>query len=195
MKGMMGCVALTATAMAFAPMQADAQMGQRGRFGPGPRQGGPGVEHVMRLSGELELTENQLTSLEGIRAEVVDHRNGHQALMADLRSRVRAGQLEPEAAREQMLAVRETASAFSEEIRGRVESILTDDQKAQLQDLVRERRAYQRGRASVQRRGPRGMQRGGAFRGDRLRGRSGGERAWRARGGGDPMWSGRGPGG
>lgn len=175
MKGMMGGAALMAAVMAFAPLHVEAQMGARGQRGMMNRGAHPGVEGIMSQRERLELTEDQLGQLEAIRSQVVQHRTSQQAQSEEFRSQVRAGQLEASAAREQLEARRAAADAFSEDVRSRVESILTDAQKEQIQEAVGRARAFERGRASMQRGGQRGVRSGrGAMRGGQRTGRGGG---------------------
>jgi len=184
MKGMMGGAVLMTAIMAFAPLQVEAQMGSRGQRGMMNRRAQPGVEHIMRLRENLELSESQIAQLDAIRGEVVQHRTSQQAEMEELQSQVMAGQLEANAVRDQLEGRREAGEAFAEGVRTRVESILTDAQKESLEDAVGRARAFERGRASMQRGGQqRGARSGrGAGRGmDRQRaiGRRGGSQGQR----------------
>lgn len=166
MKGMIGGAVLMAAVMAFAPIQVEAQRGARGQRGMMGRSAQPGVEQIMRLRERLELSESQLGQLDAIRSEVVQHRASQQAEMAELRSQVMAGQIEAAAARDQFEGRREAGEAFADDLRSRVESVLTDAQKETIQEAAGRARAFERGRASVQRGGQRGYRSGrGAQRG------------------------------
>ena len=185
MKGMMGGAALLAAMMALTPPTAEAQRGARGQREMMMRRGQPGIEHIMRLRERLELSEDQIARLDVIRAEVVQHRAGHQAQMAELRSQVMAGELEAAAAREQAEIRREQGEAFAEDVRSRVEAILSDAQREELEDVVGRARAFRQGRASALRDGRRSFRSGrGAMRG--------GQRAFRRGGRGGAGWGQRG---
>ena len=189
MKGMMGGAVLMAAVMAFAPIQVEAQRGARGQRGMTGRRAQPGVEQIMRLRERLELSESQVGQLEAIRSEVVQHRTSQQAQAAERRSQVMADQLEASVAREQAQASRDAAQGFSDDIRSRVESLLTDTQRESLGDAVGQARAFERGRASMQHRGQRGMR---SSRGHHATGHRGGFQRMRGAAQGRMM---RGPGG
>jgi hypothetical protein len=173
MKRTMGSAALLAAMVALAPMQVDAQMGPRAARGQAAGPRGAGVEMILRQKERLELTENQVKQLDQIRQETVQRRTEHQAQMAELRSKVRAGQLEPDSLWKQMQARREAAAAIQEAQRTRVEGVLNDAQKQKLEQWAGEARAFRMGRQSALRGGQGfgpGM-RGGTGRG--MRGRFG----------------------
>lgn len=149
MRRLTGGLALVATVMMLAPLSADAQRGPRGQRGFGPGIRGQGVEVIMRLRERLELSENQIQQLDQIRQEAVQRRNAHQGEMEELRSRVRAGQMEAAEVRELARQRQEAAQAIREAERERVEAILTEDQKASLETLRGQARAFQRGRRSA----------------------------------------------
>jgi Spy/CpxP family protein refolding chaperone len=172
MKGYVHSVAVLAAMLMVAPLDAQAQRGQMGRRGPGFEMRGQGVENIMRLRDRLELSESQIEQLDQIRREAVQRRTAHQAEMEELRSQARAGQIEPEALREVVQARQEAAQAVRDQQQERVDAILTDAQKEELDTLRGQARAFQRGRQSARR----GGGRGGAWRGGR------------------PGWSGFGPG-
>ena len=90
-----------------------------------------GVERVMRLRDELKLTEAQIGQLEEIRRQQVQR---SQELM-DLRSRLAAGQIDEEVARAQIEERSALLREKAEQLRSRVDSILTQEQR----DLLRER--------------------------------------------------------
>ncbi len=170
-----------ATVALIAPTTVQAQ--RPGGQGPGARQGqgmrgdamqhrgpragmqrGGGVEGIMRMRERLDLTEDQVSQLDAVRRETVAERSARQAEMAELRSRVEAGQMERSALREMMEGRREAHEALSSAHRERIQSILTEDQRAQVERLVGQARAFQRGRASAMR-GSRGMRGERGFRG------------------------------
>lgn len=188
MKRTMGGAALLAAVMAVAPLHADAQQGPRGQRGAamGPR--GAGIELIMRQQERLELSEDQMKRLDQLRQEAVQRRTAHQAQMAELRSKVAAGQMEPGALRDQARAMRESAMEVQKQQRERVEGVLTEAQKERVQEWGARARAFQMGRQSALRggqgrmapgmgpqRGLRGRTPRGAFRND---GRPGMRQRW-----------------
>ena len=84
-----------------------------------------GVERVMRLRDELKLTEAQLNQLEEIRKQQVQRAQD----MMDLRSRMAAGQVGDEAARAQMEERNAEFRKNAEEMRSRIDGILTQEQR------------------------------------------------------------------
>ena len=179
---MMGGAALMAAMLAAAPQQADAQARARGQRMMNDTDR-PGVEMVMRLRDRLELTEEQVSQLDGIRQAVVQHRAAMAAEREELRSQRMATprdredreamREEWEAQREAAQARRDAARAFSEGIRSQVESILTDQQMEELQDAAGRARAFERGRRAGMRQGQsmRGRQAPGGARGGFRQGR------------------------
>jgi Spy/CpxP family protein refolding chaperone len=165
MRRLTGGVALVATVMTLTPLSADAQRGPRGQRGFGPGIQGQGVEVIMRLRERLELSEDQIRQLDQIREEAVRRRNAHRAEMEELTSRVRAGQMEAAELRDLARQRREAAKGIRDADRERVEAILTEDQRASLETLRGQARAFQRGRQSTMRgrgfRGPDGAWRRG----------------------------------
>lgn len=153
MKRTMGGAVLLAALVALAPAQMDAQAGPRGQRAMGPALRGGGVEMILNQKERLELTDDQVKQLDQIRQEAVQRRTEHQAQMAEFRSKVRSGQEKPEALREQVAARREVAAAMQEAQRARVEGILNDAQKEELQDWAQQGRAFRMGRQSALRGG------------------------------------------
>jgi Spy/CpxP family protein refolding chaperone len=167
MKRMAMSVALLAALTMLAPLQVDGQRGQRGRRGPADVMRGQGVEAIMRLREQLELNESQIQELDQIRQEAVQRRTAHQAEMEELHSQVRAGQLERAALRQAVEARQEVAQAIREQQQERIEAILSDTQKAELEDMRGRARAFERGRRVGMRRGEARPGGGRAFRGQR----------------------------
>lgn len=153
MKRTMGGAVLLAALVALAPAQMDAQVGPRGQRAMGPALRGGGVEMILNQKERLELTDDQVKQLDQIRQEAVQRRTEHQAQMAELRSKVRSGQEKPEALREQVEARRQVATAMQEAQRARVESILNDAQKEEVQDWAQQGRAFRMGQQSAMRGG------------------------------------------
>jgi len=166
MKRIAKSAALLAALTMLAPLQVDGQRGQRGRRGPADAMRGQGVEAIMRLREQLELNDNQIQELDQIRQEAVQRRTAHQAEMEELRSQARSGQMEREALRGAVQARQEVAEAIREQQQERVEAILSDTQKAELEGMRGRARAFERGRRS-------GMRRGGSGGGQALRGQRG----------------------
>jgi Spy/CpxP family protein refolding chaperone len=165
MKRMMSGVAILAMALTVSPVAAQAQrrgaMGTRmGRGGPPENAGAPGIEGVMRMRDRLELTEAQIQQLEQIRQEAVERRNAHRSQMDELRSRVMAGQADAAELREQIEANRANSEEIRQAERERVEAILNEGQRNQLQQMRDRAQAFRMGRRSALRGEGRGM--GGA---------------------------------
>jgi hypothetical protein len=104
-----------------------------------PLFGGPiaaqGVEAIMRARETLALTEDQISRLDAIRREVVAQRSAEQAEIAELRSQLSAGQIRQS---ELMAAQEERADAAqgrAEDVRTRVDAVLTEEQRAQVEQL------------------------------------------------------------
>ena len=131
------------------------------------------IESIMRAQDRLELTEDQIESLEALRREAVQERTTEMAEREELRSQLEAGQIQRSelmAFMEERREVRQTSAA---ERRSRIEALLTEDQIESLQQVRRRSRAgvrpggrsgmdgpgfAPRGRAGL--RGPQGLRRG-----------------------------------
>ncbi len=105
-----------------------------------------GVEPIMNARETLGLTADQIQWLDGIRRELVAQRSAEQAEMAELRSRLAAGQIR----RSEVLAAQEDRQAAAEgrveERRARIDAVLTEEQRAQVEQLrTRAERARDRG--------------------------------------------------
>ena len=130
MSGSTGAVVLllvaitTAAAQAQDPERPRALRPLAAEVGPGVFWSG-GVERVMRLRDELELTEAQLNQLEEIRKQQVQRAQD----MMDLRSRMAAGQIADEAARAQLEERNAEFRKNGEEIHSRIDAILTQEQR------------------------------------------------------------------
>ena len=164
------------------------------------------IELIMRARDRLELTDDQLSQLEAMRAEGVRIRNAAAAEAAELRSRIAAGQVEPAAAREaRREAVRERLDAADAgnptvRLRESLQEILSEEQLEsitnwQRNNRTRAARAHHLGRGGGQDRAWRGRAGGCGGAWDRARrGRSGGwGGAMGGRGRGAPSggWPGR----
>jgi len=163
MKRLMGGVAILAALALASPAQAVAQQAgpgmRRGAQGPGMRGG---VEMLIRMKDRLKLTDDQIKKLDRIRADVVAHRADQQKQMAELRSKVLAGEMKPDQVREMMRARREAMQETAKKTRERVDAVLTDAQRKQLEEIGGRARAFRAGMAVGARR---------AMRHHRMRGR------------------------
>ena len=139
----------------------------------GPR-GGINAAIVMSMRDRLELDDEQIGHLDAWRAEQVARRNEERAGMEEMRSQLRAGQIERSEVMAYMEQRRDAVRASGEQSRARLEGILNASQLQAYDSVVRERRAFAKGRASAMR-GTRGGVRGErmGIRGDRSRLRAG----------------------
>ena len=92
-----------------------------------------GVERIMRLREELKLTDAQLAKLEEIRKQQVVRAQE----MVELRSRVAAGQVEEDAMRAQIEQHNARFHQNAEEMRTRIDGILSKEQRDLLADRYR----------------------------------------------------------
>ncbi|HET9947700.1 MAG TPA: Spy/CpxP family protein refolding chaperone [Longimicrobiales bacterium] len=93
------------------------------------------VESILRARERLELTEDQVSRLDQIRAREVEARAAEEARIAELRSQLAAGQIRRS---ELMAAIEERQDARrarAEERRAEVDSILTEEQRATAERL------------------------------------------------------------
>lgn len=138
---------------------------------------GSAVESIMSMRDRLELTDDQISALDRIRAERVQERSTLRAEMAEMRSRLQAGQIRQS---EMMAFLEDRADARrddAEERQAEIEAILDEAQIEMLDDLRTRTRAFVRGRASA--RGGRGVRgaRGPRMDDDRLDRRRSGRRS------------------
>lgn len=113
------------------------------------------VETIMSMRERLELSDAQVAQLDEWRRERVAERSETRAQMDELRSQLRAGQIERSDLMRFQEERRRDAETSQDESRTRLEGILGAEQLESWDGLVRERRAFARGRASA-RRGGRG---------------------------------------
>lgn len=138
-------------------VRGEARMERMDRVGRIARDGGaPGVEGILRMRDRLALTDDQVARLEALRSERVRERAEVASERADLRSRLRAGTLDRAEARERMSAMAEARRGSAEQARAEVEALLTEDQRATVQQLQAQRRAFEAGRRSGMREQARG---------------------------------------
>ncbi|MBM4183528.1 MAG: hypothetical protein FJ207_04785 [Gemmatimonadetes bacterium] len=72
---------------------------------------GQGIEAIIRARETLELTDAQIQQLDAIRREMVAQRTAEQAEMAELRSRLAAGQIR----QSEVMGAREDRQAAAED--------------------------------------------------------------------------------
>ena len=133
--------------------EADGQDQERQR---GPR-GGIDVERIMSMRDRLELSDDQISQLDAWRGERLAQRNEERARMDEMRSRLRSGQIERSEMMAYMEERRDALRGSQDESRARLEGILDATQLQTFDGLVRERRAFARGRASAMRDGRQGV--------------------------------------
>jgi Spy/CpxP family protein refolding chaperone len=183
MKTMMGGAAILAMMLSVgvADLAAQQNQNQRPRADMADRMtrggGAPGVEGILRMRERLELTDEQVNRLDALRSERVEQRTLAAHEMNELRSQLRAGTIERTEAMERMRTAREARAGQAEQDRAAVEALLSDNQRATLEQLQARRRAFEAGRRSALRGQARGMRGGGEVRGPRR--------------GGSPQWQGR----
>jgi len=163
MKGMKGGAIVLSVLMAMTANDIDAQnadadsVGRRGR-----RIGGQGIEMIMSMRERLELTEDQLASLEEMRRGSVEIRNAREAEMAEMSSQLQAGQIR----RSDMMAFmedrRDASGDVSAEHQQRIAGLLNEAQLETLQ--AANRRGQRSARAGRGTRGGAGWQGRSGFR-------------------------------
>lgn len=123
------------------------------------------VESIMSAREDLELTDEQIAALDALRGEEVARRSAERADAEEMRSRLRAGMIP----RSEMMAFMEERQATRQETgserQQRIDGILTPEQRAGLEQMRAERRAFERGRRAGRSgaraaRGSRGSERG-----------------------------------
>lgn len=87
MKRTMGGLVILATATVFGVSELSAQRGPDGPRGFANRGRDAGVEAIMQMRTDLELSDDQIQELDVIRQEAVQLRNADQAEMMELTSR------------------------------------------------------------------------------------------------------------
>lgn len=166
--GLFALGALMTLGVAGATAQNGALDGQRAMRAGG---GGNGIERIMSLRERLELSDDQVAQLDGIRRTNVARRSAEQAEMAEMRSQLQAGQIRQSDMMAFLEERRDAAPAAREGVQEQVESILTEDQLESLGELQARGRAFVQGRASARRgasaRGQRGTRGPSGFRGQR----------------------------
>ncbi len=120
------------------------------------------MESVLRIRGQLELSDQQIEELNRLRAEQLAERSARLVAGMQIRSDLAAGEITRAEIRDRMEGRGQDRREQREAVKEQVESILTIDQREALLDL-RERRfkgreMRQRGRSDI--RGNRGRRSG-----------------------------------
>ena len=147
MKRTMGGMVIRATAMVLGATELSAQRGPDSPRGFANRDRGDGVEMIMRMRAQLELSDDQIQELDAIRQESVRLRNADQAEMAELMSQLRAGEIDREAVPDAMEARAQTRREAADQQRERVDAILDETQRESLEEMDARARAFGRGYA------------------------------------------------
>ena len=136
MKMMTGGSLVLAMLFATGVTGVTAQQGQRGAQmgGTQGRQEG-GVESIMRLRESLELTEDQVSQLDAIRREKVQQRTAEMAQTTEVQSQYAAGLIQRSDVMAAMEDRQEAARGREGQQRERLQSILTEEQRASLNQL------------------------------------------------------------
>jgi hypothetical protein len=122
--------------LALASLTTTAVTAQARRADRPPRTG---VEDLLRLRTQLELTPEQVTRLQALREEALARRIATATEMMRLRSQVAAGEITREQFQVQLRTRREAARARMQEgTQERPAELLTETQRAKLQEFRRE---------------------------------------------------------
>lgn len=109
----------------------------------------PSIEAVMSMRERLALTDDQISRLDGLRAESVERRNADRAEMAEMQSRLSAGQIQ----RSEMMAfIEDRRAAMGDrraDHRASLEGVLDAEQLETLQDIGSRSRSFRGGRAGA----------------------------------------------
>jgi hypothetical protein len=97
------------------------------------------IESIMRARERLELTEDQLESLDALRREAVQQRTAEMAERQELSSRLEAGQIQRSEVMAFMEERRDQRQAQAEVRRQRLESVLSAEQLESIQQMRRQR--------------------------------------------------------
>jgi hypothetical protein len=101
------------------------------------------IESIMRARARLELTEDQLESLESLRREAVQERTTEMAEAEELRSQLEAGHIQRSDVRALMEERREGRQAIAEQRRAGIAAVLIESQFETMQEL--RQRSHRRG--------------------------------------------------
>lgn len=171
MKRMTGGVLVLAM-LATGAVELMAQQGFQGRRGQAADGRRGGAEAVMGMRDRLELTDDQINSLEALRRSNVQSQNDQFSATNELRSQLQAGQIDRSEFNDTMRAQREANRDLAGQQRSEIEAILTEEQIESIRETQGRARAFARGRASMRRgqlgvRGSRDGIRGGPGMGPR----------------------------
>jgi hypothetical protein len=136
-----------------------------------PRQRPLPPEAALRHRAELELTNDQVKQLQGMREETLKNRQAQMATRMDLRSKLMAGEITRQEFRTRMTEQVNAMETRREQRGDPARALLNDTQREKLQSLQQEMRQQRaaRSRADFRARGRMDMRRGGM---NMLRGRS-----------------------
>ncbi|HUG38493.1 MAG TPA: hypothetical protein VML54_16155, partial [Candidatus Limnocylindrales bacterium] len=133
MKTMMGGAAILAmmlfVGVADLAAQQNRAQGPRAAIADRMVRGGgaPGVERILRMREQLELTEDQVNRLDALRSERVEQHTLAAHETNELRSQLRAGTIERTEAMERLRTAREARAGQAEQSRAAVEALLDEN--------------------------------------------------------------------
>ena len=126
------------------------------------------LERVLRDGDKFDLTDDQRSQLEELRADAVERRVERAAAMIRLSSEAKAGLLEDGAARDKLAEMRMASVENEKEVHERLHAILTEEQMAGLKEAIHKRGGESRMRRGGMRGGRGGWMRGRGMRGPRM---------------------------
>jgi hypothetical protein len=92
------------------------------------------AERALHEREDLELTDDQVSRLDALRQEELERLATSEREMRDWTSRMRAGMLDEDSLRARMRQHRDAAEDAEDQARDRLEDILTEDQRDELQE-------------------------------------------------------------
>lgn len=95
----------------------------------------PGIERILEQRARLGLTDSQVNALNTLRVQALETRQARMATLARVRSDLAAGEITRAEAAARMEQLRSEAEATP--LQARVQEILTEDQRTQLQESRR----------------------------------------------------------
>ena len=174
MKRTAGMIAVMGALAAAGAVEVAAQDATRERS---RRSGAGGIEAIMQMRDRLELTEEQIASLDELRRESVERRSAERAAMSEMRSQLAAGQIRRSELMAFMEERRDARVGVADQERARLGTVLDSAQLATVEEL-----RTRSGRAARYRDGARRAPRAGVargYRGGRGPGMTRGERSFR----------------
>ena len=157
------CSAVLVTLLLIAT-QADAQRGRQSARGTRASRTLE-VEQLLRSHARLELSAEQITALEDLQEDAVQHQRQVEDRMRGLRSQLRADEIGPDQIRDEIRGNSDTAREFREAQRERIRGVLTEDQLAEVNQAGRREARMGRQANRARRRGPRTGRGSNRFRG------------------------------